>query len=408
MIDPSKINIRDFDYPLTEERIAGFPLENRDASKLLLYQNGEYATHQFSELPDLLPDHSLLIFNNTRVIHARILFTKEKGSIIEIFCLEPADHIPDIQMAFQQQGKSVWKCLVGNNKRWKTVFLEKEFEYRGKTHLLKATRKEAVENAWMIEFSWEDALLSFAEVLAQSGVIPLPPYLNREAEETDTIRYQTVYAAENGSVAAPTAGLHFTADTFARLASRDIGCENITLHVGAGTFKPVSSETIDQHSMHSEKLYIERSLIVKLIENPDKNIIPVGTTSARTLESLFWFGVKLAVDGPIYEELEVLQWDAYQEKYNIQMTAAMALENILSYMKSRDMKVLSGQTQLMILPGYRFKIAKGIITNFHQPRSTLLLLITAMIGEKWKEIYAYALANDYRFLSYGDSCLLLP
>jgi len=407
MIDPAKININDFDYPLPDERIARFPLENRDTSKLLVYKKDKYTTHQFSELPDLLPDNTLLIFNNTKVIHARLLFKKETGSIIEIFCLEPAANDVDIQLAFQQKGNCVWKCFVGNNKRWKDIFIEKQFEYNGKTHTIKAERIQAIDNAWIIAFSWDDELLSFAEVLDKLGVIPLPPYLNREAVETDNTRYQTVYAAEDGSVAAPTAGLHFTETTFSKLKSKGIQCQNLTLHVGAGTFKPVSSETIDQHSMHSEKVYIERSLIVKLIENIDKNIIPVGTTSARTLESLYWFGVKLYLGKQNHEELNVLQWDAYQEKYSLAITAEMALQSILAFMDNRKINVLTGQTQMMILPGYQFRIAKGIITNFHQPRSTLLLLIAALIGEKWKEIYNYALENDFRFLSYGDSCLLL-
>jgi len=408
MIDPGKININDFDYPLSDERIARFPLENRDASKLLVCNKVGYSSHLFTELPDLLPENTLLVFNNTKVIHARLLFKKDSGSIIEIFCLEPADHTIDIQLAFQQQGHCVWKCFIGNNKRWKDVFLEIHFEYKGLKHTLKAERINADENAWIISFSWDDASLSFAEVLDKSGVIPLPPYLNREAVAIDNSRYQTVYAAEDGSVAAPTAGLHFTDSTFESLRLKGIEYENLTLHVGAGTFKPVTSETIDQHTMHSEKVFVERSLIVKLIQHIDKNIIPVGTTSTRTLESLYWFGVKLYVGELMHEELDVLQWDAYQEKYNVSIPVSDALHCILDFMDERNLFVLSGQTQMMILPGYQFKIVKGIITNFHQPRSTLLLLITAMIGDKWKEIYNYALENEYRFLSYGDSCLLLP
>ncbi|MEI6695410.1 MAG: S-adenosylmethionine:tRNA ribosyltransferase-isomerase [Bacteroidota bacterium] len=408
MIDPGKININDFDYPLPDDRIARFPLENRDASRLLVCNKGLYTTHLFTELSDLLPKDTLLVFNNTKVIHARLLFKKATGTVIEVFCLEPADALIDIQLAFQQKGNCVWKCFVGNNKRWKDQFLLKQFEHNGSTHTIKAERIKAVENAWIIAFSWDDAFLSFAEVLDKLGIIPLPPYLNREAVASDAMRYQTVYAAEDGSVAAPTAGLHFTATTFEKLKSKGITCENLTLHVGAGTFKPVTSETIDQHTMHSENVYIERKLVEKLILNINKNIIPVGTTSARTLESMYWFGVKLAIDGQIYDELEVIQWDAYQGKYNVEITPVMALQNILAFMKERNIEVLSGQTQMMILPGYQFKIAKGIITNFHQPRSTLLLLICAMIGTQWKEIYDYALNNEYRFLSYGDSCLLLP
>ncbi|MFZ4739813.1 MAG: S-adenosylmethionine:tRNA ribosyltransferase-isomerase [Bacteroidales bacterium] len=409
MIDPSKININDFDYLLPDERIARFPLENRDASKLLVYKKNKYTTHSFDEIPDLLPQNTLLIFNNTKVIHARLLFKKETGSIIEIFCLEPAENTIDIQLAFQQKSSCIWKCFIGNNKRWKDIFIKKQFEHNGSTHTIKAERKIAVENTWIVEFSWDDSSLSFAEVLDKLGVIPLPPYLNRAAIEKDNIQYQTIYAERNGSVAAPTAGLHFTETTFNQLKSKGIKCENLTLHVGAGTFKPVTSETIDQHTMHSEKVYIERKLIEELIENIDKNIIPVGTTSTRTLESLYWFGVKLYFGEQAFEDLDVLQWDAYQEKYNAAgISVVIALQSILTFMNSLKIDVLSGQTQMMILPGYQFKIAKGIITNFHQPRSTLLLLITALIGEKWKEIYDYALENDYRFLSYGDSCLLLP
>ena len=408
MTDAGSININDFDYPLPDNRIARFPLENRDQSKLLLFKNKQISTHCFSDLPDLLPDDSLLVFNNTKVIHARMLFPKSTGSIIEIFCLEPADNSMDIQLAFQQKGCCKWKCFVGNNKRWKEKIISKSFQHNNINYSINAERKEVVENAWIIEFSWDAINLSFAEVLDKLGVIPLPPYLNREAEDTDNDRYQTVYAAENGSVAAPTAGLHFTEKTFRELKEKGILCENLTLHVGAGTFKPVSSETIDQHTMHSEKVYIEIGFIESLLQNINRKIITVGTTSTRTLESLYWFGVKLHLKESTNDEINILQWDAYQEKYQCGISAHQSLKYIQAFMKENKLQVLHGQTQMMILPGYQFKITKGIITNFHQPKSTLLLLISAMLGEKWKDIYDYALKNDYRFLSYGDSCLFLP
>ncbi|MCX6232073.1 MAG: S-adenosylmethionine:tRNA ribosyltransferase-isomerase [Bacteroidetes bacterium] len=407
MIDPGKININDFDYLLSDTQIASFPLPNRDASKLLVLDKDNYSTHIFNELPDLLPENSLLVFNNTKVIHARLLFKKHTGSTIEIFCLEPAASGTDIQLAFQQKGSSDWKCFVGNNKRWKDILIEKQFIYNDITYTLTAERKQAIDNAWIISFSWDNTELSFAEVLDNLGVIPLPPYLNREAVEEDNTRYQTIYAVQDGSVAAPTAGLHFTDETFKRLDSRGIQYENITLHVGAGTFKPVSSETIDQHSMHYERIFVKRIFIEKLLISLQKNIIPVGTTTTRTLESLYWFGVKLYL-GEKHEELNISQWDAYQEKYDKNIPAEKALQSILDFMNVHKIQVLCGQTQMMILPGYKFKIAKGIITNFHQPKSTLLLLIAAFIGDKWKEIYQYALNNNYRFLSYGDSCLLYP
>jgi S-adenosylmethionine:tRNA ribosyltransferase-isomerase len=257
----------------------------------------------------------------------------------------------------------------------------------------------------IIEFSWDATHLCFSEVLDKLGLIPLPPYLNREAQDTDNERYQTVYAKQNGSVAAPTAGLHFTDNTFEALQQKGIICANLTLHVGAGTFKPVSSETIDQHTMHSEKIYIEYDFVETLLQNINKTIITVGTTSTRSLESLYWFGVKLHLGEIVNHEIDILQWDAYQEKYQCNISTTKALELILNFMNTNQISVLSGQTQMMILPGYQFKLAKGIVTNFHQPKSTLLLLISAMLGEKWKEIYQYAIENEFRFLSYGDSCL---
>lgn len=405
MTNPQTINIADFDYPLNDNQIAKFPLKDRDQSKLLIYKNKEIQTDIFSNLAMHLPSDSLLVFNNTKVIHARLLFSKASGSQIEIFCLEPADNKTDIQLIFQQHERCEWKCFVGNNKKWKENFLVKNFEEKGISYQIKAERKKAVENAWIIEFTWDATHLCFSEVIEKLGVIPLPPYLNRESQDADNERYQTIYAAKNGSVAAPTAGLHFTEKTFESLRQKGIMSANLTLHVGAGTFKPVSSATIDQHIMHSEKVYIEYNFIETLLHNINKQIFTVGTTSTRSLESLYWFGVKLHLNEVQNQEIDILQWDAYQEKYQCNLSVAESLKLILNFMNKHEIKVLSGQTQMMILPGYQFKFIKGIITNFHQPKSTLLLLISAILGDNWKEIYQFASENNFRFLSYGDSCL---
>ena len=407
MFDPSNITIENYNYDLPEASIAKFPLEQRDDSKLMCFVNGKKAVRAFNEIPDLLPRESLLIFNNTKVIHARILFRKQSGSLIEVFCLEPVGDVRDAQLSFQQKGSSTWKCFIGNNKRWKEDFQEKPFTYKGNTVTLKAERKEAIDDAWIVEFSWNDDTLSFAEVLDLTGVIPLPPYLNRNAVDSDKIRYQTIYARMKGSVAAPTAGLHFTNEIFNRMKKERINVDYVTLHVGAGTFKPVSTDTIAEHVMHYEKVLIDKRTIESIIENFANNIIAVGTTSARTLESLYWFGVKLEVDKENCTVFDISQWDAYADKYKTECTAVASLTNVIRYMEANNMTTLSGQTQLMIVPEYKFKIINGIITNFHQPKSTLLLLIAAFIGDRWKELYELALEHKFRFLSYGDSCLLL-
>lgn len=401
------ISINDYDYDLPEKSIAKFPLEKRDESKLLLLNDEGISTHVFRDIPDLLPKDSLLIFNNTKVIFARILFRKPSGSLIEIFCLEPAGDIRDAQLSFQQKGVSTWKCFIGNNKRWKEDYQEKVFNYQDKTITLKAERKEAVEDAWIVEFSWNEPTLSFAEVLELIGIIPLPPYLNRNAVDSDKIRYQTIYARMKGSVAAPTAGLHFTNEVFNRLKKERINVDYVTLHVGAGTFKPVSTEDATEHIMHHEKIIIEKQTIVNIIDNLNNKIIAVGTTSARTLESLYWFGVKLKVDKDACTSFNISQWDAYAKAYNKNISTTIALQNVISYIDKNNLHTLYGDTQLMIVPGYKFRVITGIITNFHQPKSTLLLLIAAFIGKQWKDAYAYALANGFRFLSYGDSCLFL-
>ena len=401
---PKGIAIEEYDYALPNERIAKFPLANRDESKLLVYKNDRFEESVFNRLPDYLADDTLLVFNNTKVIHARLFFRKETGSLIEIFCLEPHDMA--ISSAFEQRQHSTWLCFVGNNKKWKNGRLSRSITIDGKDVTLTVDRKYAESNAWVVDFEWNDSEMSFAHIIEHFGVIPLPPYLNREAVDSDKQRYQTVYAKHEGSVAAPTAGLHFSTSVFDNLESKGIAKEFVTLHVGAGTFKPVDSATIGNHEMHIEKVEVSRQNIIHLLEYVSKTIIPVGTTSVRTLESVYWFGVKLGIDATI-EQMHISQWEPY-ELADYALPAEDALHNVLDFMDRNAIDTLYGDTQLMIAPGYKYRLIKGIITNFHQPKSTLLLLVSALIGDKWKEGYNYALQHDFRFLSYGDSCLFMP
>lgn len=401
---PKGIAIEEYDYALPNERIAKFPLANRDESKLLVYKNDRFEESVFNRLPDYLADDTLLVFNNTKVIHARLFFRKETGSLIEIFCLEPHDMA--ISSAFEQRQHSTWLCFVGNNKKWKNGRLSRSMIIDGKDVTLTVDRKYAVSNAWVVDFEWNDSELSFAHIIEHFGVIPLPPYLNREAVDSDKQRYQTVYAKHEGSVAAPTAGLHFSTSVFDNLENKGIAKEFVTLHVGAGTFKPVDSATIGNHEMHIEKVEVSKQNIIHLLEYVSKTIIPVGTTSVRTLESVYWFGVKLGIDATI-EQMHISQWEPY-ELADYALSAEDALHNVLDFMDRNAIDTLYGDTQLMIAPGYKYRLVKGIITNFHQPKSTLLLLVSALIGDKWKEGYNYALQHDFRFLSYGDSCLFMP
>ena len=401
---PKGIAIEEYDYALPNERIAKFPLANRDESKLLVYKNDRFEESVFNRLPDYLADDTLLVFNNTKVIHARLFFRKETGSLIEIFCLEPHDMA--ISSAFEQRQHSTWLCFVGNNKKWKNGRLSRSMIIDGKDVTLTVDRKYAVSNAWVVDFEWNDSELLFAHIIEHFGVIPLPPYLNREAVDSDKQRYQTVYAKHEGSVAAPTAGLHFSTSVFDKLESKGIAKEFVTLHVGAGTFKPVDSATIGNHEMHIEKVEVSKQNIIHLLEYVSKTIIPVGTTSVRTLESVYWFGVKLGIDATI-EQMHISQWEPY-ELADYALSGEDALHNVLDFMDRNAIDTLYGDTQLMIAPGYKYRLVKGIITNFHQPKSTLLLLVSALIGDKWKEGYNYALQHDFRFLSYGDSCLFMP
>lgn len=403
MNSPKGIEISEFDYPLPNERIAKFPLEKRDQSKLLICQGGELSESRFFHIPEHLPQDTLLVMNNTKVIHARLFFKKPTGSMIEVFCLEPWQ-MP-VAQAFEEREHCTWMCFIGNNKKWKEAALDRAFSIGDTQVTLSANRKEAVGNAWIVEFSWTGGF-SFAEIIEHAGVIPLPPYLHREAEDSDNDRYQTVYAEHQGSVAAPTAGLHFTPEVFEQLEQKGIETEFITLHVGAGTFKPVNTVTIGEHEMHVEKVEISLSNVERLIQHFGKPVISVGTTTVRTLESLYWFGVKLS-QNPDLDRMNVLQWDPY-ELESLNISAADSYRNVLQWMKDNQMTHLEGDTQLMIAPGYRYHVVSGIITNFHQPKSTLLLLVSALIGDRWKECYQYALDHDFRFLSYGDSCLFIP
>lgn len=400
---PKNIAIEDFNYPLPDERIAKFPIEKRDESKLLTCIGGEIGERVFKEIPDILPSDSLLIFNNTKVIHARLFFSKETGALIEIFCLEP--HRMAISTAFEQRSHCSWLCFVGNNKKWKNGVISRELDIDGQAITLTATRREAYTNAWVVDFDWTGGF-SFAEIIELAGVIPLPPYLHRDAVASDNERYQTIYAQWQGSVAAPTAGLHFTQEVFNNLNTKGIATEFITLHVGAGTFKPVSSDTIGEHIMHVEKIVISRKNLESIASQCDKFIIPVGTTTVRTLESVYWFGLKLHLN-PDLEAMHLGQWESYELEEQA-IDKRQAFENVLAFMKKHNLEVLEGDTQMIIAPGYKFHVINGIITNFHQPQSTLLLLVSAIVGNRWKDCYRYALDHGFRFLSYGDSCLFIP
>ena len=401
--NPKSIAIADYDYPLPDDCIAKFPLDQRDHSKLLIYRGGTISESRFDHIPDLLPPDALLLFNNTKVIHARLFFRKPTGSTIEVFCLEP--YQMPVAQSFEQTEQCSWTCFIGNNKKWKEGPLTHELDINGSHIILSASRRQAVGNAWIVDFAWNGGL-SFAELIDQAGVIPLPPYLHREAQPSDSERYQTVYALHQGSVAAPTAGLHFSPEVFEALSSKHIATDFITLHVGAGTFKPVSTATIGEHEMHVEKIEIARSNVETILNHLGHPIIPVGTTTVRTIESVYWFGVKLG-QNPQLDAMHVLQWDPY-ELESLNISTLQAYQNVLQWMDRKGIEHLDGDTQLMIAPGYKYHVISGLITNFHQPKSTLLLLVSALVGDAWKECYRYALDHQFRFLSYGDSCLFLP
>jgi S-adenosylmethionine:tRNA ribosyltransferase-isomerase len=397
------ISMNDFDYPLPDEKIARYPLAQRDDSKLLVFKKGEMTEGRYTEIARFLPKNSLLVFNNSRVLEARILMNKPNGGQIEIFCLEPHESFRTIAEGMSQKGKVLWACLIGGASKWKTeLILEKNMG----DYILYTRLVEKRSDHFIVEFFWSPEHISFAEILSHIGSIPLPPYLKREAEISDAERYQTVYARERGSVAAPTAGLHFTNSLLSRLADQGIDQVYLTLHVGAGTFMPVKSENISEHQMHEEFIEINSELIRHLIEKNDKTVVAVGTTSLRTLESLYWLGLMISGNKNISaSELVLEQWFPYRNHEN--PDALSVLKILLEWIEQQPEKKLITKTKLLIVPGYHFKIVQGLITNFHQPHSTLLLLVAAFIGKAWKNVYTFALENDYRFLSYGDGCLFM-
>lgn len=424
-MDTKHIKISDYNYDLPDERIAKFPIAQRDHSKLLVYKHGEVSDDVFHHLPTYLPQGVLMIFNNTKVIQARLHFRKETGALIEVFLMEPAEPT-DYELMFQTTGHCSWLCMIGNLKKWKEGSLKRDFEIKGNKLTLSATmrRGEALgseaqkmvakgggTNYW-VDFDWDNDKVSFAEILEAVGELPIPPYLNRKTEESDKTTYQTVYSKIKGSVAAPTAGLHFTDAVLKDLDAHGIDREEVTLHVGAGTFKPVKSLEIEGHQMHTEYIVVHRRSLEKLIKH-ECRVIAVGTTSVRTIESLYYMGVHLLKHPEANEDdLHVKQWDPYElsEDGNLVdgITPMQAIQAIIDYLDRNGLEALHSSTQIIIAPGYQYKIVKMLVTNFHQPQSTLLLLVSAFLKGDWKKVYDYALSHDFRFLSYGDSSLLIP
>jgi len=404
-MDTRHIQIKDFSYELPDDRIAKFPAAPRDSSRLLIYDKGAIAEDRFSNIARHLPQGTLMIYNNTRVIQARMRFRKDTGALIEVFLLEPAEPA-DYELMFQSTGRCSWLCMVGNLKKWKGAPLMRRLSVGGReVTLTAACRREQGTSHW-IDFTWDDSGTTFADLLEQAGELPIPPYLNRDTEESDKTAYQTVYSKIKGSVAAPTAGLHFTDETLRSIDARGIERDEVTLHVGAGTFKPVKSAEISGHEMHTEHISVSRATIERIIRH-GINVTAVGTTSVRTLESLYYMGAKLAQDPTLGEErLHVSQWEPYDTRPTL--PPADALRNIISWLDRNGVSVLHSSTQIIIAPGYEYKIVKRLITNFHQPQSTLLLLVSAFLHGDWRKVYDYALSHGFRFLSYGDSSLLMP
>lgn len=408
---PKFLSINDYTYLLPEDRIAKHPFAKRDESKLLIYENENIEADIYSNLTNYLPTDSLLIFNNTKVIEARLLFKKKSGATIELFCLEPDERYKDITTAMLQTGKVLWNCLIGGVKKWKEEFLLKEVLINNTTIHISAKVIEKKTDCFLIEFNWHDTKMNFAELLHHAGSIPLPPYLKRDAEESDKKNYQTIYADNDGSVAAPTAGLHFTKELLNKISAKNIATDFVTLHVGAGTFKPVKAALMKDHEMHAEFIDVSITSIEKIIAHSDKTIVAVGTTSLRTIESLYWMGVKISqwsianshLPSKI-DDIIIHQWNPYHLPQNI--SVKQSLLSLINWMKENKLNRLLTKTQIIIAPGYDLKIAKGLITNFHQPQSTLLLLVAAIVGEDWRKIYDYALKNNFRFLSFGDGSLL--
>ena len=404
MTDTNELLLTQFQYDLRDEHIARFPLPKRDASKLLVYKQGQISHRRFTDLPNLLPESCFLVFNNTKVIPARLHVRKPTGAVIELFLLNPFPNERPISQAMETTGRAVWQVMVGNRKRWKRdETIGTTFSTDNQLVTLSATWVDYEQS--IVELSWQPAHLTFSEVIQRAGEIPLPPYLKRDATDADRATYQTVYSREEGAVAAPTAGLHFTPAVFENLAERGVNHDYLTLHVGAGTFQPIKTENIRQHLMHTEQVVYTRQNLENLLDHID-NIVAVGTTSMRALESLYWMGVKLLCkeENPFHLD----QYVAYQLPSYQQPDVRESLGAVLNYMVTKEHYSIVAHTGIYITPGYGFKLCKGIITNFHQPGSTLILLIAALIGDDWKRVYTEALQHDYRFLSYGDSSLLLP
>lgn len=405
-MQPQQFQMKDYTYDLPESKIAKYPLAERDSSKLLVYRNGEIVDDTYKHLYRHLPENALLIFNNTKVIQARLIFTTSKGAKIEIFCLEPAEENAELTSAMAKKGSVKWKCLVGRLVKW----TDKTISLQTKDFTLQAEIAERQGNTFIIQFNWKPVDITFAQILEQFGEMPIPPYLKRKEETIDETRYQTIYAAEKGSVAAPTAGLHFTPQVFEQIKSVNANIAYLTLHVGAGTFKPVNSKTIEGHEMHAEWIEVEATMIEKIIQQisnkPKSNsVIAVGTTSLRTIETLYWMGVKAHTNASVsLNDISIAQWDAYSLSQNI--SAQIALNALLLWLENNQINKLICKTQILIIPSYKLRIANALITNFHQPNSTLLLLVAAVVGDDWKKIYQHALNNDFRFLSYGDGSLL--
>ncbi len=407
MIDPGKLEISNYSYNLPEEKIAYYPLAERDQSKLLVWKNEIITEDIYKNIAGYLPEKSLLIFNDTKVIHARILFSKPSGAKIELFCLEPFRQ-KDYAHIMNETSPVQWKCMIGGASKWKEGVLEKHLSINKTEVILKAKLQQKLPGAYVTEFTWHPSQFTFAQIINEAGQTPLPPYIKRKTNKEDEERYHTIYANKDGSVAAPTAGLHFTSNIFNSLQKKNIAHDFVTLHVGSGTFKPVKSALISDHEMHAELMEVSAAAIENIVRNLNDNIVAVGTTSLRVLESLYWMGVKAYLQPSIDEDyLFIKQWEVYELPLaESKIETGLALQALLTWMKIHGIQRLLIKTQIIIVPGYGFKIVKALVTNFHQPNSTLLLLVAAIAGERWKKIYEYALQNDFRFLSYGDGCLI--
>ncbi len=406
MTEPGLLQISDFIYVLPGHRIATYPLSDRSSSLLLVYKSGSIEKSIFRNIADFLPEKSLLVFNDTKVIHARIKLKKADNQVIECFCLEPAD-TSSVEEVFQSRGPVLWKCMIGNARKWKSGSLFKTIAGKKGAAEISFNKVKQEDRDFIIAIQWNNPSYTFSEILELAGELPIPPYLNRESELEDESRYNTVYAAQEGSVAAPTAGLHFSAELLNDLKQRGYALEKVTLHVGAGTFRPVSSETMEGHRMHAERIIVKKTVLQSLLRAKGKHpVIAVGTTSARTLESLYWFGLKIMEEREPSLPFMIDQWMPYRFQQDQLPESTLILERLLNWMNTSGIDEIFGNTQLMIAPGYEFKMVDALITNFHQPGSTLLLLVAALVGDAWREIYSFALENNFRFLSYGDACLL--